>query len=109
MKKLKFMGNLPEKILNCKKTSTWRVNDEKNIVLNDELSLCNLQGEEFAKAIVIYVKETKFKDLTENDWEGHEKYSSEKEMYVAFSNMYKTEILPETKLKIIKFSLIKVI
>ncbi len=107
MKKLKFGGNLPEKILSGMKTSTWRVNDEKNIVVNDELSLCNLQSEEFARAIVTYVKETRFEDLTDKDWEGHEKYHSEEEMYREFSKMYKMEILPETKLKIIKFYIIK--
>ncbi len=110
MKKLKFYLPLPDLILNRVKDTTLRVNDEKDLRVNDELSLCYGDGpkreEEFAKARIIGVKETMFKDVTEEDKVGHEKYQSEEEMYKVYSEYYKTRIVPETRLKIIKFRLI---
>ncbi len=36
---LKFSEPLPERILSGKKTSTWRVNDDRGITKDDKLSL----------------------------------------------------------------------
>ncbi|MCB9358873.1 ASCH domain-containing protein [Candidatus Woesearchaeota archaeon] len=107
MKKLKFADDLPEKVLSGTKNSTWRVNDDKDISSGDELSLCRIDGNEFATAKVIFVKETTFGELSEQDWEGHEKFSSEKEMYSTYSKYYDFKVFPETELKIIKFKLDK--
>lgn len=107
MKKLKFVDNLPDLILSGKKIVTWRINDEKNISTGDELSLCDLDGNEFAKAKAIDVKETTFENLTEDDKEGHERYSNDEEMYKVFSKLYNMNVTPKTELKIIKFELIK--
>ncbi|MBS3143706.1 ASCH domain-containing protein [Candidatus Woesearchaeota archaeon] len=103
MKSLKFSEPLPNLILKGEKTSTWRINDDKDIKKNDELCLCYLNGEKFAKAKVILVKETKFKDLTENDFKGHENYSSKEEMYKIYSKYYNINVNENTKVKIIKF------
>ena len=106
MKQLKFANPLPERVLNGEKTATWRINDKKGIVKGDKLSLCYHDGREFAKAIAIRVKETRFKDLTEEDWKGHEKFSSEEEMYKTYSDYYGFEVTPETKVKLIRFRLL---
>ena len=106
MKKLHFSEPSPRKILEGRKYSTWRIDDEKNIAKGDRLSLCYNDGKEFAKAEVTDIKEKSFEDLTEEDKQGHEKYSSDKEMYKTYSRYYKTNISPETKVKIIKFKLI---
>ncbi|MFH0889702.1 MAG: ASCH domain-containing protein [Candidatus Aenigmatarchaeota archaeon] len=105
MKRLKFLDYLPELILTGKKNTTWRVNDEKNIQRGDELSLCNKDGVEFARAVVIKAKETVFGKLTEDDKKGHENFANNEEMYKTYSRYYKMEIAPETRLKIIKFRL----
>jgi len=105
LKRLKFSEPLPKLILNGKKNSTWRINDDKNILINDLLSLCYSGGREFAKAKVIFVKETNFENLTEKDKEGHEKFLSDKEMYKAYSNYYNIKVGPKTKVKIIKFNI----
>ncbi len=65
MKRLKFSEPLPEKILSGQKNTTWRINDDKNIMVNDILSLCHKDGTEFAKAKVINVRETTLGDLTD--------------------------------------------
>lgn len=106
MKQLKFSEPLPELVLNGKKDTTWRINDEKNISVDNELSLCYNNGEEFAKAKIIWVKETTFENLIEEDYKGHEKFNSEEEMYNTYSRYYNMEVTPDTKVKVIKFKLV---
>jgi len=103
MKRLKFSEPLPKLILDGEKIYTWRINDEKNITVGDKLSLCYNDGREFAKAEVIAVKETTFADLTDEDKEGHEEFSSDEEMYTTYSEYYKMKVTPKTRLKVIKF------
>jgi hypothetical protein len=106
MKQLKFVEPLPKLILDGSKKATWRINDKRGIVKGDELSLCHNNGEEFAKAIAINVKETTFGELTTEDKKGHESFANDEEMYVAFSRYYNMEVSPKTNLKIIRFKLI---
>jgi hypothetical protein len=106
MKRLKFSELLPVLILSGQKNTTWRINDDKNIEVGDTISLCYNDGREFAKAEVIQVKETTFENLTEEDKKGHEKFSSDEEMYETYSRYYKMEVTPKTKVKIIKFRLL---
>ena len=44
--------------------------------------------------------------LHEDDWDGHEKFQSEEEMYAAFSKYYMFNVGPETRLKVIKFKVL---
>ena len=106
MKQLKFAEPLPKLILSKKKDTTWRIDDEKNLEVGDELSLCYNDGYEFARAKIIWVKETTFKYLTEEDYEGHEKFSSEEEMYNTYSRYYNVEVAPESRVKVVKFKLV---
>lgn len=105
MKKLKFAHHLIEKVLNKQKDTTWRVDDEKDLLVNDLLSLRTNENEEFAQAKVIWVKQTTFENLTKEDAEGHEKFTSQKEMYETYKKYYNKEITPQTQVKVIKFKL----
>ena len=106
MKTLKFSESLVPLILSGKKTTTWRVNDDKDISEGDIISLNRVTGSEFCRAKIISVKETTFGELSERDKEGHERFSSDGEMYQAYSGYYSIEIGPETNLKIVKFELL---
>ncbi len=106
LKTLKFVAPLPELILAGKKTSTWRLNDEKNIIVNDELSLCDAGGKEFARAKVIEVLFSKLGSLDSQEKAGHESYASKQEMYDTFSKFYNLPVGPATEVKIIKFKLL---
>ena len=57
MKRLKFAEPLLQMILSGQKDTTWRINDDKNITVGDQLSFCYTNGREFARAEVIGVKE----------------------------------------------------
>ncbi|MCK5107688.1 MAG: ASCH domain-containing protein [Nanoarchaeota archaeon] len=105
MKQLKFAEDLPQKILEGSKTCTWRINDNKNISVDDELLFTNNNKEPFAKAKVTSVLVTKFKNLSDKDWVGHEKFNSKDEMYKTYSGYYKFKVNEETEVKIIKFEL----
>lgn len=106
MKQLKFAEPLPKLILAGKKDTTWRINDKKNITANDQLSLCYNDGREFAKAEVIWVKETTFQNLKNEDKEGHEKFPSDEEMYNTYSGYYNMKVEAKTRVKVIKFKLL---
>jgi hypothetical protein len=107
MKKLKFSDPLPELILTGQKDLTWRIEDEKGIAVGDELSLCHKDGKEFAKAKVTAVKEATFGNMAEEDKRGHEEFSSDEEMYKTYSKYYKMKVTPKTRVKIIRFKLLK--
>jgi hypothetical protein len=107
MKRLKFVEPLPALILAEYKDTTWRINDDKDITCNDELSCSYLNGDEFAKAKVLWTKETTFANLTEEDKEGHEPFDDEKHMLEIYSKYYNTILTRETRLKVIKFKIIK--
>lgn len=108
MKIIKFRADLAKEILKGKKTSTWRLFDDKNISNGDKISLVEWETKkEFAKGLVLEVKEKQFHQLNKKDKEGHEKFKSNDEMYKTYSTYYKKRITPKTKLKIIKFKLLK--
>ena len=108
MKTLKFRKNLSELILKDEKDITWRLFDDKDLSVDDEISfMIKETGEEFLKAKIVAVKETTFGALKEEDWEGHEKFKSEKEMYETYSEYYKRDVNKDSPVKVIKFVLIK--
>ncbi len=71
----------------------------------DIISLCTNAGREFAKAKVVWIKETTFRSLSREDFEGHEEFASPEEMYQAYSKWYKMEVTPDTMVTVIKFKL----
>ncbi len=105
MKRLKFSENLVPLVVSKEKDTTWRINDDKFLTVGDSLSLCDKDGEEFGKAEILWVKDTFFKNLTTEDFEGHEKFSSEEEMLSTYSKYYSMDVTKETKVKVIKFKL----
>lgn len=61
------MPNLVEKILLGKKTSTWRLFDDKNLQIGDELVFLNKEtGKEFGKAKITSMKVKTFGTLTQD-------------------------------------------
>lgn len=106
MKTLKFNPNLVSLVLSGEKTSTWRLWDDKDLEVGDKVSFLNSETkEEFAVGELVKVFEKQFKDLDADDWSGHEKFNSEREMYDSYSKFYNREVTPETLVKIIHFKL----
>jgi len=107
MKKLKFYQHLAKMILDGTKTTTWRLFDDKNLSVGDEVICVNTQtNEEFSKIKIISVKETTLGKLSKDEFQGHEEFNSKKEMYETYRKYYGDKVGPETPLKVIKFEVL---
>lgn len=107
MKVLKFTSTLVKPILQGTKTSTWRMFDDKNLQQGDEISCVEKEtGEEFAKASITHVVEKKLHELTDQDFEGHERYENIDAMCTAYSLYYACNVTPESIIKIVSFRLL---
>ncbi len=105
MKSLKFQPHLVETILSGEKTSTWRLFDDKDLQVGDDLIFINKEtGKEFGKAKITNLKIRTLGTLTDEDWEGHEKYASEEEMYKSYRKYYGDKVNPDSEVKILSFN-----
>lgn len=106
MKLVKFRGYLVPLVLSGQKNSTWRLFDDKDLSVGDEIELREFgKDTSFAAATLIRVIEKPFRDLTEEDKMGHETFGSDDEMYRTYSGYYGTTVTPDTRVKIIWFEL----
>ncbi|MHB8831428.1 MAG: ASCH domain-containing protein [Patescibacteria group bacterium] len=109
MKTLKFAPDLVSLVLSGEKKMTWRLFDDKDLQEGDELSLINKEtGEEFAKARISSLTVKTLAQVTPEDYDGHEKYSSQEDMLVAFKKFYGDKVGLGTEVKILRFELIRV-
>jgi len=107
-KKLHFISELIPAILARKKTSTWRLWDDKNLTKGDVVDFLETGTEKhFATARLTKVIEKPIGELTEKDKAGHEEFKSDQEIYETFSRYYQHSVGPKTLVKIIWFKLIK--
>ena len=105
MKTLKFKAHLCDKILDGSKTSTWRLFDDKNLQKGDDLELINKDtGETFGTATITAMYIKTLGSLEDRDWEGHERFASDEEMYATYREYYGDKVNPDTEVKIITFS-----
>lgn len=106
MKVIKFRDYLVPLVLSGEKDSTWRLFDDKDLSVGDDLELqVFVTNEPFAKAKITKVIEKQFGELTESDKQGHEKYKNDAEMYVEYTKYYKVQVDANTLIKIIWFEL----
>lgn len=104
MKTLKFAPELCEQILAGTKTSTWRLFDDKDLQTGNELIFINKENlEQFGTAKITNLYTKTLGTLDDEDWEGHERFSSEEEMYDTYRKYYGDHVTPETEVKIIHF------
>ena len=107
-KTLKFRSHLADLILGGKKTVTWRLFDDKGLKVGDILNFQVSETEkDFAKAVITEVKEKKLGDIKEEDYNGHEKFESQKGMLNHYKEYYGDKVTLETLVKIINFDLKK--
>ena len=57
-------------------------------------------GEQFGIATLGEVREKTLGTVSEADWEGHERFASEAEMYATYRKYYGAAVGPETVVKI---------
>lgn len=110
MKTLKFEHQVAELIKCGNKTSTWRINDDKNISVNDEVKLIDKVDPKrpetwraFGMARIEKVIEKRLGDITATDQEGHEKFNSAQDMLNTYKGYYDNNVTLSTPLKMIFF------
>lgn len=107
MKTLKFTPELVEKILVGEKRITWRLFDEKDLAVGDEIQFVNKETNHiFGTATITALVIKTLGTLTEADWVGHEPYASTEAMYTDFRQYYGDRVTPDTEVKIITFSFV---
>ena len=107
MKTLKFKPHLIEQTLNGVKTITWRLFDDKDLRIGDNLELINSEnGEKFAEAEIIDSQEKKIKDLTEDDLRKNS-YRDKLQVMEVNKKYYGDKVDNDTTVKIIEFKLLQ--
>ena len=112
MKSLKFDHDLAQRILKGEKTSTWRLYDDKDISVNDEVSLVDKVDPANAKtwtsigkARIDTIIQKRLGDIQPEDYTGHEKFLSREKMLEAYRKYYGQGVDLDTAVKIIHFTL----
>ena len=109
MKTIKFRPELAQLIIDGKKTTTWRLFDDKDLQAGDAVELMNKATlQPFGRAVISEVIEKPIKALDDADWEGHELFPNNEAMYAKYREYYPGhEVGPDTMVKILHFELIK--
>lgn len=106
MKTLKLFDHLAPLVLSGEKTATWRMFDDKDLQVGDDIRFIKTNtGEEFAVARITGVTEKKLNEITDADFVGHERYETPEQMLTAFRKAYGDRVTIETPVKIIRFTL----
>lgn len=110
MKTLKFDHQLAQQILNHQKTSTWRLFDDKDLSVNDDIKIIDKVDSKnpstwqvIGVAKVNEVIEKRLADVDTSDMEGHQSFANQVEMLEHYRSMYGDRVQFETPVKIINF------
>ena len=107
MKPLKFRPHLVKEILEGRKTTTWRLFDDKDLKVGDELEFFNAETlEKFAEAEITEIREKKLGETEDSDYEGQKRYNNHEEMLKHYRNIYGDKVDSDTIVKIIRFKIL---
>jgi ribonuclease HI len=111
MKSLKFEHKLAQLIAQGKKHVTWRIDDDKDLRVNDVIAIIDKvipQSARSWKVIgtgkILTIIEKRLGDTHSTDYKGHEEYTSKAKMLEAFRHYYGPKVNEETAVKIIDFA-----
>lgn len=94
-------------ILDGQKTVTWRLFDDKNLTVGDQLELIEWETNKvFATAEITKITEKKFGEISEIDFLGHERFDNPAEMLKHYRDFYGEHVTMETMMKVVEFKLL---
>lgn len=106
MKTLKLKPSMIDDLLQGKKTKTWRMFDEKQLGLGDDVQFVNADtGVPIAMTIVTAMHEKRFGDIVEADFDGHNPYPSRDIMLETYRGYYGENVNWDTPIKMLTFEL----
>ncbi len=110
MKKIKLDHDLAQAVLRGEKTSTWRLYDDKNLTVNDQVVLVDKVDPERAQTWPVIgsgrinkVVEKRVGDITADDYEGHNPYDSPEALLADLRKYYGKRVTWDTPVKMIHF------
>lgn len=110
MKTLKFDHQLAQLILKSEKSSTWRLFDDKDLSVNDEIRIIDKVKPKDSKSWQVIgqgkvkeIIEKKLGDVTGEDMKKHEVYASQEEMLDVYKGRYGERVTLSTPVKIVFF------
>lgn len=113
MKTIKLDHHLAELVRRGEKTAIWRIYDDKDLSVNDEIELIDKvdpqapeSWEKVGNAVIDTIVEKRLGDIAESDYLGHEKFSSKAEMLKAYQHYYGPNVTESTPVKMIHFTLL---
>lgn len=111
MKTLKLEHQLAQMVLKGTKTSTWRLFDDKNLAVGDELQLIDKVDPRdqstwviIGTGIITQVIKVRLGDITAEQAVGHETFSSPEVMLKTYQGYYGSGVTLATEVKIIHFA-----
>lgn len=111
MKSLKLDHITAQEVLKGVRTSTWRLNDDKDLHVNDVVSLIDKQDpnnpaswRSIGSAIITTIFEKQLGKVDKSDMDGQQKYASLEEVFKEYRGYYGPQVGAETPVKIIRFS-----
>ncbi|MBI4134704.1 MAG: ASCH domain-containing protein [Candidatus Sungbacteria bacterium] len=106
MKTLKFKPHLIDKILSGKKYVTFRLLDDKNLGIDDEVEFLNSDTKApFAKVKITDVREKKLGEISDTDFAGNGEPESHESMLARYRVYYGDTVNLDTVVKIVSFEL----
>lgn len=104
-KPLKFRSETIKAIQSGESDITWRLFDDKDLMVGDVIDLINVTTDKkFGEAEITEVREKKMAEIGEDDMDESERYDSPEEMYAAYKEYYAEEdIGPDTMVKVVRF------
>lgn len=97
-------------ILKGEKTNTWRLFDDKDLTVGDDIELIDKvkphrpeTWKPFGTARITKIIEKPIGEIDENDNTGHEKFQTQEELLETFRDYYGSNVTPQTAVKIVSF------
>ncbi len=110
MKTLKFNHRSAKLILENKKISTWRLFDDKDLSVNDQIIIIDKVKQDSPEtwkkiglATITEIVEKRLSDVTEENMIGEGSFATKKEMYRTYQHYYGAKVEPATPVKIVYF------
>ena len=110
MKKLKLDHELAQMVLDGRKTSTWRLYDDKDLTVNDQLQLIDkidpakpATWQVIGVARINRIIEKRMGDIAPEDYDGHEPHESPEDRLRTYQGYYGDRVSWDTPVKIIHF------
>jgi len=111
MKSLKLDHHLAGLVAKGEKTSTWRLFDDKDLTVNDDVKLVDKVDPKLPEtwkiigtAHIDSVIQKRLRDIEPQDYDGHEPFASHDEMLKTYQSYYGENVNLDTPVKIIRFT-----